>query len=198
MNNIDNTRDHLFDDYVLYHPEIEAFFLENYLYRQDLECGTIYSRSSYGKNWGKDSVLYIHQGYFKIYLTNSAGNESFTGFMPQYSVLYSARTGAPHMGKYMVANASVTIYVTTQKDYLAFLQSSPELISHQLEEPYYRRNINDVPRYIGMNASSRYKVWEFILYVALRFGFREDTALVMKIHPPIPISHAFSIFIPTT
>ena len=163
-----------FSDYSLYHPQIERFFLENYIFHQDLETGAIFSRSSYGKNWGSHSALYIHRGYFKIYLTNAQGSDIFTGFMPQYSVIYSARTGAPRMGKYLMTNGPTSIYVVPQADYLDWLSQSADLVSHQIEEAFYRRNLSDYPRMMSQGMSSKAKVWHLLLYTAQRFGHPEQ------------------------
>lgn len=132
--------DNTFGSYVLYNEEIAQFFLSNYVYRHTFQIGEKYDILSRWSSGSSNTVTYIESGLFRIYLSNAYGEELFSGFMPAASTLFPARSGAAMMGKYFIANWPTTIYSASMQQYLQFLKTSEELILHQLEEPYYRRN----------------------------------------------------------
>ena len=120
-------------------------------------------------SFGRNAMVYLHRGRLKNYTTNPAGQEVFLGFMPQYSTISTMRSGYS-LGKSMVASTDCSIYVATNDSYLKFLQSSPDLIQHQLLEPYYRRNLNDFPKIETMFYPSQVKVYEYVLFLVVIFG----------------------------
>lgn len=151
------------EQYSLYNEEIERFFVNNYITKKN------YPRGKSIDDTRSSTVSYVHKGYLKLYAINSSGDEMFYGFVPQYSVMLRT-PGAESLGKYSVANTEVEMLFVSLTDYLLFLQSAPQLILHQIHEPYYRRNFNDLPHCEALNQPARVKVYVFLRYVAMRFG----------------------------
>jgi hypothetical protein len=166
-----DTLDHfneVFRDFSLYNEKLEHFFLDHYVYRHVYRRGERFDTP--GQNIGRSTVSYIHRGYFKIFFTTSTGSEVFNGYMPRYSTLPTFTTGELY-GKYMKANVDdAVVYVAPRSDYLKALAGDEALLWHQLNEPIYRRNLNDMPRYETLSKSSRVQVFTYVLFVCERFG----------------------------
>ena len=160
----DNIFSH-FKTFNLYHQEFEEFFLTRYIAKK------IYAKNEIIDRMPPESrlVSYLHKGYLKLYTLNADGNEIFNGFIPEYSVIIST-PGISLLGKYSVANTETEIFYASLSEYLTFLAQSPERILHQIYEPYYRRNFNDLPRYETINQSARLKTYVYLHYLASRFG----------------------------
>lgn len=176
-----------FGQYSLYDENIARFFRENYVYKTTFQAGEkfdILSRWSAGSN---NTVAYVESGLLRIYLSNAYGEEVFGGFMPQASTLFPARSGAAMMGKYFIANTTTTVLFAAMQQYLQFLSAKPDLIRHQLEEPYYRRNLNDFPRYNNIRQADRLVVYSYVLFLLLSFGTpdRIDPLRYVFSNPPV-------------
>ena len=154
------------NSFELYDAEIEEFFQQNYIYH-----GVLHRRDRFASisSFGRKAVIYIHRGRIKNYITNPNGQEVFLGFLPQYSTITTLRSGND-LGKSMVANTDCSFYVSTSDSYFKFLASSPKLIEHQILEPYYRRNLNDLPKNETMFYPAQIKVYEYVLYLAILFS----------------------------
>jgi CRP-like cAMP-binding protein len=155
--------------YEIYRPDVAAFFQGHYITRLHYEPRQMFSDLFKG---GGQSVVYVQDGMFKLYAGATDGKEVFTGFLPRYSTLTSMRSTGHALGKYMRANSDTTVYVAARDDFLDFLQTSKEANWALLNEPYHRRNANDLPHYETLNLSAREKVYIYILYLCIRF----DTA----------------------
>lgn len=160
---VDWEKSYSFNEYDLYNKKIEDFFLENYVSKKTYHKGELID------SLRKNVVSYIHQGYCKIYSVNGNGNERFTGFMPQYSILLSS-PGLSLLNKHSIAATTTVFYHASLHEYLEFLAKSPELILYQIYEPYYRRNFNDLPLWESQNQSAKTKVYIYLRYLAMRFG----------------------------
>lgn len=160
---VDLENTNTFGSYELYNEKIETFFLENFIAKKTFHKGELID------SLRKNVVAYIQQGYNKIYSVNENGNERFTGFMPQYSILLRS-PGISLLNKYSVAATTVVIYYASLHEYLEFLAKSPELILYQIYEPYYRRNFNDLPLWESQNQTAKTKVYIYLHYLAMRFG----------------------------
>ncbi|PWM51165.1 MAG: hypothetical protein DBX41_04510 [Clostridiales bacterium] len=160
---VDLENPNTFGSYELYNEKIETFFLENHVSKKTFHKGDHIDEVR------KNVVAYIQQGYNKIYSVNENGNERFTGFMPQYSILLRS-PGISLLNKYSVAATTVVIYYASLHEYLEFLAKSPELILYQIYEPYYRRNFNDLPLLESQNQIAKTKVYIYLHYLAMRFG----------------------------
>lgn len=160
---VDLENTNTFGSYELYNEKIETFFLENFIAKKTFHKGERIDELR------KNVVSYIQQGYNKIYSVNENGNERFTGFMPQYSILLRS-PGISLLNKYSVAATTVVIYYASLHEYLEFLANSPELILYQIYEPYYRRNFNDLPLWESQNQTAKTKVYIYLHYLAMRFG----------------------------
>ncbi len=174
------------DSYDLYNADIEAFFQKNFVYHDVLHRKDHFASL---KSFGRGSIVYLHRGRLKNYVTNPAGQEVFLGFIPQYSTLSTMKSGY-ELGKSMVANTDCSIYVTTNDAYLEFLQSSPELIQHQLLEPYYRRNLNDFPKIETMFYPAQVKVYEYILFLVTLFGKENASRYLSELEEADLVSHS--------
>lgn len=170
------------NSFELYDAEIEAFFLENYIYHDVIHRKDRFASLN---SFGKGAIVYLHRGRFKQYITNPAGQEVFLGFLPQHSTLATMKSGY-ELGKSMIANTDCSIYVATNDSYFKFLQSSPRLIEHQLFEPYYRRNLNDFAKIETMFYPAQVKVYEYVSYLALLFGKHDptDCRVMLVDYPP--------------
>lgn len=160
---VDLENTNTFGSYELYNEKIETFFLENFIAKKTFHKGELID------SLRKNVVSYIHQGYCKIYSVNENGNERFTGFMPQYSILLSS-PGLSLLNKHSIAATTTVFYHASLHEYLEFLAKSPELILYQIYEPYYRRNFNDLPLWESQNQSAKTKVYIYLRYLAMRFG----------------------------
>ena len=58
-------------------------------------------------------------------------------------------------------------------------------MQHVMQEPYYRRNLNELPYYETMNRSTAFKVFYYIYYLAIRFGVSEAGGGVTIYYPPM-------------
>ena len=155
--------------YETYRPDVEGFFQDHYITRLHYEPRQLFSEQFRGVG---QSVVYVQDGMFKMYAGATDGKEVFTGFLPRYSTLTSMRSTGHALGKYMLANSDATVLVAARDDFLDFLQTSKEANWAILNEPYHRRNANDLPHYETLNLSARDKVYIYILYLCIRF----DTA----------------------
>lgn len=159
----------VFNEYTLYQPVIEAFFLKNYTLKQLYAPGEMLTRK-----WGaagKSAVSYVAAGNFKQYLRFPSGKSRFVGFIPTHSVLFDSHAGAVKLGKHLTVNAPVTLYTTSTSVYMQFLRDAgDEIMQHQLSEAYFRRNMNIFPQLMTAEADSYAKVAALLLYAALRIG----------------------------
>lgn len=174
----------VFHDFSLYNEKLEHFFLNHYIYRHVYRRGERFDTP--GQNIGKAAVCYIHRGYFKMFFTTSTGSEVFNGYMPQFSTLSTFTTGELY-GKYMKANVDdAVVYVVPRSAYLKLLASDESLLWHQLNEPIYRRNLNDIPRYETLSKSSRVQVFTYVLFVCECFGkpVEGNPNRIAMNHPP--------------
>lgn len=164
-----------FGDRTLYCKEIDAFFRDNAAFIR-----TFAHNESFEPHWGRagaSSVSYVAQGSFKLYRHAGMGRELFIGFLPRYSTLFFNGSGGMSLGKYFSANGSATVYSTSDRLYLKFLQSaSPDLLRRQISEGYLRRNLNDFALYVTTGAGSLDKVIVFLLTAALSYGHAAEDA----------------------
>ena len=169
----------IFDSFELYNEDINNFFKTNYIVKKTFHTGERLDRGN------TNSVQYLNSGLIKVYNINLDGNEVFTGYIPLHSTMYTS-PGLNFLGKYSVAAVETEIYYCKMNDYLSFLQESPDRLLHALHEPYYRRNLNSLPTYEAIGQSLRFKVYNYIYYVANRFGIisNNDSNKVIVINPP--------------
>lgn len=166
----------------LYNRDIEEFFLKHYVYK------TIYHRGDpliKNENMSTESVAFVGSGRFKIYLITFDGNKLFAGYIPQYSTIMPFGNNIDEI-KTSVADTDSVVYIGHLDDYLRFLQTSPDIINHQLQEPYNRRYANDFSRNDTLGHSARVKVSVFLLCIGLRFGTAdpESEASIIVNNPP--------------
>lgn len=161
----------MLSSYTLYNRDIERFFLESCLFKHEYKRGEEFA--SVGHLSDK-IVAYIHSGLFKTYMYTSSGNKSFAGYTPRYSTLITLGN-ASVFGKGVVANIDSVVYFAPANAYVEFVRSSNELTLHQMREPYFRRNINDLPKMQSIHMPARIRVYEYILLTVLSFG-RQDPA----------------------
>lgn len=168
----------------LYNKDIETFFLRHHIYKCICHRKELLSDKA---TFSPEAVLYVRAGRFKIYMGTIDGDNVFVGYLPQYSIL-AIYDNSLAEAKFNVADVDSTVYAAHMDDYLRFLQTSPELIYHQMQEPYTRRNANDFSRNDTIGHVARIKVSEFLLCTCLRFGMAEGpsgTDIAMKYPPTI-------------
>ena len=151
------------NSFQLYNEKVDNFFQENYINKKYYSPNEILDPARH------NAVIYLKRGYLRIYSTNMHGEELFNGFIPQHSILMTS-PGVENLGKYSICNNYTEAIYASLNDYLTFLQSSSELILHQIHEAHYRRNFNDIPRYASLNQSACVKVYIYLYYLAKNFG----------------------------
>lgn len=170
------------NSFCLYNEEIEKFFLNNYINRIYYHSKEQFIDSYHAS---QNTIAYVNSGLFKMYATAMNGQEIFTGYLPCYSTMITLKTGGS-LGKYMRSCGESTVYVADRSDYLRLLTSSEELTWHQLNEPYYRRNLNSLPLYESLNLSAREQTYIYILYLGLRLGTADELhpEMLTAAYPP--------------
>jgi CRP-like cAMP-binding protein len=162
--------------FTLYNRDVERFFLDHYIRRM-----TYHARDPFfdPNQASVNTIAYVEKGLFKMYTNATNGQEIFTGYLPPHSTMMTLQSGGS-LGKFMHACGESTVYIADRMDYLRFLNSSPDLTWHQLNEAYYRRNLNSLPRYESLNMTARQKTWLYILYIGLRLGSADPAHPLMR------------------
>ncbi len=158
------TTTRLFHTFELQNPSFHCFFYDNAIVKK-----TYAPDDKIDELLNKKTVGYISRGFCKTYVQNTQGENHFTGFLPCYSTFHSA-PGIDILNKILYAGCETEIIYCILDEYLSWISISSDRMLHMMNEPYYRRNLNDFPRYETINQSSKYKVYFYIYYYTLRFG----------------------------
>lgn len=160
--------DKMLDSYCLYNRQIDEFFHDASVFRYNLNRGEDFIGTV---RLEKGIVAYVSRGLFKLFVLSEKGDSSFTGFIPRYSTI-TATSDENAFGKQCIANIDSEVLIAPLNSYVDFIRSSAELTLHQIHEPFYRRNINDIPRNFFLHYHVRVRVSGYILTTVLCFGAR--------------------------
>lgn len=175
---LENNCINIINSFQIYNAEFEKFFLENNIVSKKYAIHEKIDKT------GDNIIKYIHKGNVKIYYTNYNGDEIFAGYLPRHSIYFHTSV-LPFLDKYSVANEETEIFYCLKQDFLKFISEKADRMQHVMQEPYYRRNLNELPYYETMNRSTTFKVSYYIYYLAIRFGVSEAGGGVTIYYPPM-------------